>query len=137
MRHLPLTPLIDVMFILIIFFMLTTSFMKIESMELSLPSASKVNKASEKNLTQIFLMNDGSIRYGQRPVERPELRKTLESVFAGHPDHRVLLLTEDQVSLQTLVELMDTVYMSGGKNVFVHAWQPPAENAPPVPAPAG
>ena len=40
--NLPLTPLIDVVFILIIFFMLTTSFMRIESLELLLPSAGKV-----------------------------------------------------------------------------------------------
>ena len=46
-RSLPLVPMIDVMFILIIFFMLTTSFMRIESLELMLPSVA--NKASEKS----------------------------------------------------------------------------------------
>ncbi len=123
-RELQLTPLIDVAFILIIFFMLTTSFMKIESMELLLPSsAAAVQKAADTSLAHIYLYNDGRVAFGQRVVEQDELQKTLNDFFVHNPEQRVVVLAANKVSLQSLVEMMDVVYAAGGKSVYVRAWQ--------------
>lgn len=131
--HLPLTALIDVVFILIVFFMLTTNFMKVESMELLMPSAAKSAKktAVTDNLARVVLRNDGGILFGQRATDRDDLSRTLRSLFAQRPEQRVMLMSEDTVSLQTLVEVMDIVYLAGGKNVFVKAAHTPK---PPEPA---
>lgn len=126
-RELPLTPLIDVVFILIIFFMLTTSFMKVESMELLLPSAKGSQAAEKTSLAHVFLQNDGSLLFGQRKVDREELERTLKSLFVHNPEQRVVLLSANAVSLQRLVELMDLVYLAGGKSVYVKAWNDPAQ----------
>src|SRR5579885_3631396 len=86
-----LVPLIDVAFILIIFFMLTTSFMKIESMEVMLPAASSPSskKVVDVNMAHIYLHSGGQITYGQRPVDKLELQKTLLSIFQNYPEQRV------------------------------------------------
>src|SRR5690606_29160828 len=75
-----LTPLIDVLFILIVFFMLTTSFMRIESLELILPSASSSTSKSN-DTTHIFIAADGTITLGRRVVEQGELVRTVKRIF--------------------------------------------------------
>jgi biopolymer transport protein ExbD len=118
--NLPLIPLIDVVFILIIFFMLTTSFMRIESLELMLPSVGKA--ASKKEVTHIFVKENGEIILGRRSVEPEELSESLLRLFAGDPTASVMLLSEDGVTMQQLVAVMDRVSAAGGKSLFVRKW---------------
>ncbi len=118
--NLPLTPLIDVVFILIIFFMLTTSFMNIESLELMLPSSGKVS--DKKEVTHIFIKENGELILGKRNVELDELSETLVRVFSKDPSSPVMLLSADGVTMQQLVAVMDKVKASGGKSLLVRKW---------------
>ncbi|MBV8938491.1 MAG: biopolymer transporter ExbD [Alphaproteobacteria bacterium] len=132
-RSLPLIPMIDVTFILIVFFMLTTSFMKIESMELLLPSSGAPAHKVDANFGHIVLRNDGTISFGKRTVDPRELGSTLKTLFSANPDQRIVILAADRVTLQTMVTIMDMVYLSGGKSVYIKAWhdkpgQPATEN---------
>ncbi|MFW0777141.1 MAG: ExbD/TolR family protein [Rickettsiales bacterium] len=121
MRALNLTPLIDVFFILIVFFMLTTTFMRIESMELILPSEGK--KATVKQeVVRLFVHEEGNVTLGQRTLKPEELSETLSHMLDADPDIRVMLLTADGVSMQQLVNVMDRVYMVGGKSLMVRKW---------------
>lgn len=118
--NLPLTPLIDVVFILIIFFMLTTSFVKIESLELMLPSAGKA--LDKKEVTHIFIQANGDVILGKRTVEPEELSESLLRIFSQDPASPVMLLTADGVTMQQLVAVMDRVSGAGGKSLFVRKW---------------
>ncbi len=121
MRALNLTPLIDVLFILIIFFMLTTSYMRIESMELILPSAGG-SAAQKQEVVRLFVHKGGDIALGSRKLAPEELSETLLRMFGKNPDIRIMLLTADGVSMQQLVSVMDRVYLAGGKSLFVRKW---------------
>ncbi|MEQ1790178.1 MAG: biopolymer transporter ExbD [Rickettsiales bacterium] len=118
--NLPLTPLIDVVFILIIFFMLTTSFMRVESLELMLPSAGEVS--NKKEVTHLFIKENGEMILGKRNVEPDELSETLVRLFSKDSSSPVMLLTADGVTMQQLVAAMDRVRASGGKSLFVRKW---------------
>jgi biopolymer transport protein ExbD len=121
-RALPLTALIDVMFILIIFFMLTTSFMRIESLELNLPSVT--SKTAEKSdVMHLFIQADGNMLLGQRKLDQEELTESLSRMFKKDPNTRVMLLTADGVTMQQLVNIMDRLYMVGGRSLFVRKWE--------------
>ncbi len=117
-----LTPLIDVLFILIIFFMLTTSFMQIESMEIVLPSAGG-KAAQNKDVVHLFISANGDMAIGQRPVDARDLSGTLERLIAHDPNTKIMLLTADGVTMQQLVNIMDRVYLAGGKSLFVRKWE--------------
>lgn len=121
MRNLPLTAMIDVVFILIIFFMLTTSFMRYESMELLLPSAGGGKVADAKDVARIIINNDNTISFGQRKIGEQELNHTLESLLAQNPNRRVVVFTDDHVSMQKLVSVMDMVTIAGGRSLYVRA----------------
>jgi biopolymer transport protein ExbD len=117
-----LTPLIDVLFILIIFFMLTTSFMRIESMEIILPSAA--GKAGERqDVVHLFVYANGDIALGQRKIDQDELSTSLSRMFQKDSNTRVMVLTADGVTVQQLVNVMDRVYTMGGKSLFVRKWE--------------
>ena len=121
-RSLQLTPLIDVMFILIIFFMLTTSFMRIESLELLLPAASTSATPKQEEAMHLFIDADGDMILGQRKVDSDELTESLSRMFDKDSTTKIVLLTADGVSMQQLVGVMDRVYMAGGRSLFVRKW---------------
>jgi len=121
MRGLPLTPLIDVVFILIIFFMLTTSFMRVESMELILPS--KGGKAAEKQeVIRLYLYENGDMQLGTRKVSAEELDASLTSMFETDPSTKMMVLTADGVTMQQMVNAMDRINLAGGSSIFVRKW---------------
>lgn len=120
--ELNLTPLIDVLFILIIFFMLTTSFMRVESMELILPSAAS-KSADKKDVVHLFVHANGDMSLGQRKVSYDELNESLARMFEKDPNTRIMLLTADGVTMQQMVNLMDRVSLAGGKSLFVRKWE--------------
>lgn len=136
-----LTPMIDIMFILIIFFMLTTTFMRIESLELNLPSAG-VKPAEKSDVLHLFIQANGDMLLGQRRVNQDELDESLGRLFEKDPATRIMLLTAEGVTMQQLVGIMDRIYLVGGRSLFVRKWekapataqqpaQPPALPLPP------
>jgi biopolymer transport protein ExbD len=124
-KALPLTALIDIMFILIIFFMLTTSFMKVESLELMLPSAGG-KAATKQEVVHLFIQPNGDMNLGKRPVSANDLTESLRRMFEKDPSTKIMLLTADGVTMQQLVNIMDRIYVAGGQSLFVRKW----ENAP-------
>lgn len=121
MRGLPLTPLIDVVFILIIFFMLTTSFMRVESLELILPS--KGGKSAEKQeVVRLFLYENGDMQLGQRKVDASALDESLKRMFEKDPETKMMVLTSEGVTMQQMVNAMDRINSAGGKSIFVRKW---------------
>lgn len=123
MKSLPLVPMIDVMFILIIFFMLTTTFMKIESLELLLPSVSNKVAQQKDDTLRLFIKPDGNMVLGQRPVSADGLSASLARMFSEDPSARIMLLAANGVSMQQLVNVMDRVHMAGGRSLFVRKWE--------------
>lgn len=131
-RELPLTPLIDVVFILIVFFMLTTSFMKIESMEMLLPSATSATPQPLPPIktASIIIKNNGEIVLDQRVITPATLKNSLQKLFVRDPNQRVILYLADRVPLQRMVDVMDMVYLTGGGSVLVKEWASLAKHAP-------
>ena len=116
-----LTPMIDIMFILIIFFMLTTTFMRIESLELNLPSVS--GKAVEKSeVVHLYIQANGDMLLGNRKLDQDELGDSMKRMFEKDANTKVMLLTAEGVTMQQLVGIMDRVTLAGGKSLFVRKW---------------
>lgn len=118
-----MTPLIDVVFLLLIFFMLSTSFVRTESLELALPGNHQSQKPI-KQLLQIYVTKQGYLYIGHTPVNYERLVATLENTLQDKPDMNILLLSGEGVKVQKLVEVMDHVYMAGAKNLSVASWEP-------------
>lgn len=129
-KGLPLTALIDIMFILIIFFMLTTSFMKIESLELMLPSSTG-KKVPQQEVVHLFIHPNGDMNLGKRAIDQDSLNESLARMFKKDPLTKIMLLTADGVTMQQLVNIMDRIHLAGGQSLFVRKWEngPKSETA--------
>ncbi len=133
-RQVPLTPLIDVVFLLLVFFMLSSTFVRTESLELMLPQASGGGSAGEGRLLQVYVARDGSTYLGRRLMNEEVLVKTLRNTIQKFPDVGVLLLSGPRVSVQQLVSVMDHIYQAGSTNLSVASWEPEkVEQAPAAP----
>lgn len=117
-RELNLTPLVDIILMLVIFFMLSTSFIVSESMELSLPSGN-VQPANLPDILRIRITPSGNVVVNEQEMARDGLNQLLVSQLAVKPETKIALFTTPGVSVQQLVSILDEVYLTGGTNVQV------------------
>lgn len=113
-----LTPLVDIVLLLVIFFMLSTSFVVSESMELSLPSGA----ATPSNLPDILRIRvtpTGEVVVNDDTMDRTRLNQLLVTQLAAKPETKIAIFTTPGVSVQQLVSILDEVYLTGGTNVQV------------------
>lgn len=130
-RGIDMTPLIDIVFQLLLFFMLTTSFIRVESLNVNLAGPSVTTKPTRAPVTTIDLEATGATLINGRPVWEHELQDKLNVLFAKGKDAQVLIRAEDAVDVQRLVDMMDAVTVAGGTKLAVEK----LKKAPP-PAPA-
>lgn len=117
-RHIDLTALVDIVFHLMVFFMLTTSFVVSESMELSLPSSNAAT-VSNSQLTRIVVRAGGAITVNNLAVTADQLQTMLMTTLGANPDARIVILSTPGLAVQELVTVLDMVYFAGGRNVQV------------------
>lgn len=116
-RELNLTPLVDIILMLVIFFMISTSFVASESMELSLPSGKAEGGGAD--ITRILVLPDGDVLVNEKPMSGGALNSYLANLLAEDADAKIAIFTQPGVSVQQLVSVMDMVYLTGGRNVQV------------------
>jgi biopolymer transport protein ExbD len=130
-KTIPLISLIDVVFQLLIYFMLTTSFTRSESLELALPKAADVHMAAEKHADaqtlHIYISNNGETFLEKKSLGEQDMARELRSLIAVNPDRGVLVFSAPQVPVGVLVRVMDRIYTAGGKNIAVADWVIPEE----------
>ena len=114
-----LTPLVDIILMLVIFFMLTTSFVISESMELSLPSGSSAPAAPVADIMRIRIEPSGNVVVNEQLMDRTGLNQLLVTQLANKPDSKIAIFTTPGVNVQQLVSILDEVYLTGGTNVQV------------------
>ena len=119
---LSVTPLIDVLFLLIIFFMLTGTFKRVGELELRLPkSSTSVPPTEEEQAHQVELlvMESGRISMDGERVEMPLLKSRLAEVLRQDPQSRVMIKAEEGVRHGRVVLLLDIVREAGFRGVGI------------------
>jgi biopolymer transport protein ExbD len=117
-RELNLTPLVDIVLLLVIFFMLSTSFVVSESMELTLPSG-KAKGAVSGDVMRLLITPQGQVQLNNGMLDLNALSGALAERLGDHPDTKIAIFTTPGVSVQQLVAVLDEVYLTGGRNVQV------------------
>jgi len=118
-QELNLTALIDIVFHLLVFVMLTTSFVVAESMELSLPSGKSSASVAAGSVLRIQIASDGSVLVDNQPMNMEQMNEALGARIASNADIKIAVLSTAGVSVQQLIAVLDAVYLTGGRNVQV------------------
>ena len=115
-----MTPLIDMVFILLIFFIVTTSFVNETGVDVNRPSA---ETAVNKELANIMvaITSSGQINIGGRVVDRRALRANIERLHAENPEGSVIIIADKDVKTGLLIEVMDQARLAGIANVSIAA----------------
>lgn len=121
-EQLSIAPLIDVVFLLLIFFMLTSTFQKPESIDLTLPS-SETALATPEQAIRIALSQEGEIHLNGEPITLVELRPALVTLLEGDADSPIGLSADAHASVQQMLDVVDEIRAAGGQNLAV-ATQP-------------
>ncbi|MES0872773.1 ExbD/TolR family protein [Sinimarinibacterium thermocellulolyticum] len=117
-----LTPMLDMSFILLIFFIVTTSFVKEAGIDVSRPSAATAERKERGNIL-IAIRANGEIWIDKRVVDKRAVRATVERLHAENPEGSVVIIADKSSETGTLVEVMDQVRLAGVFNVSIAADQ--------------
>lgn len=112
-----LTPLIDVVFILLFFFMLATSYKHWRAVELRLAVAAPVPAAARSVALEVRVLPDGSLLSDGERVTLPELRTRVVQQLQIQPGRVLLLDASPEVELQRIVSLMDVLHAAGATHI--------------------
>lgn len=113
-----MSPLIDMVFILLIFFMVSTTFVKDAQVELSRPSAKSASKASTKSM-RVSVDRQGSVYLDGAPTRLWMLQSKLRDAFRGGAEKMVLVVADQEASVAKLVEVVDQCRLAGAADVTV------------------
>ncbi|WP_151669965.1 ExbD/TolR family protein [Nitrincola schmidtii] len=119
-KALSLTPLIDVVFILLLFFMLTSSFIKWHNMELAVskPSTSTVQSSDQPPLL-FTLVETGELSLRGQVYNETD-NAVLAQLIDENSDASVILLTTDQVNVQQIISTIDRLKRLGAESVSLN-----------------
>jgi biopolymer transport protein ExbD len=126
--ELELAPMIDVVFLLLIFFIVTWQFARFErDMDISVPAA---EEASEQNRQVgeiiVNVKEDGSIVLNGLAVSNVELLAKLEAISQAYPDQAVILRGAANANFQAIINVLDQIKKAGIWNVAFATTKPEA-----------
>ena len=105
-------------FILLIFFMVTTTFVKDMQLELNRPSAASASLASTKT-TRVYIDNSTEIYIDNQPVKLWAVQSKLRDILRTATEKSVLVITDTDIPVGILIDVVDECRMSGAKDVAV------------------
>jgi len=111
-------PLIDIVFILLIFFMVTTTFVKDMTLELERPSASSSTMASSKAI-RLFVDKMGDVYLDGEPIRIWLIQSKLRDLLSTSTQKSILVVIDEGVPSGKLVEVVDQARLAGAKSVGV------------------
>ena len=112
-----LTPLIDCVFIMLIFFIVTASFVKEKGLDVNKPDAPVVSKQENKANILVRIDANNNIWMGDRKIDIRSVRPNIERLHAENPEAAVVIQADRQSKNQLLVEVMDQSRQADVKNI--------------------
>jgi biopolymer transport protein ExbD len=117
-----LTPLIDVVFLLLIFFMVSTSFKLETQLMVELPSAEGVVSSDPIDTVTVTVGRTGNYAVNERVLLNQSsevLRSTLEAVSGGRHDRPLILMADAQAPHQAVVTILDVAGQLGFEQISI------------------
>ena len=112
----PLTSLIDIVFLLLIYFLLTTNFMVEEGIKVKLPNATASAPQIQQEIT-IYVDRDGTAYIGSKQIPPDQLYARLKALIDGGTDRLVVVKADKTVMLNKAVRVMDIAKAAGASRL--------------------
>jgi len=116
--HMNIAPLVDVVFLLLLFFMLTSHLMQEPAIKIKLPE-SKTAEAQKDAVKTIYISKDGSIFFMDKRVHLNELQEAIKAVLKDVEHEFVRIKADRESDVGILVSVIDEVRLSGVRNYSI------------------
>jgi len=107
-----LTPMLDVVFIMLIFFIVTASFVKEAGIEVDRPAAETAERKPRANII-IAINPENQIWIDRREVEPDGVRAAIERLLSENPEGRVVIQADEEAYAETLLRVMEAASAAG------------------------
>ncbi len=116
-----MTPLIDVMLVLLIIFMVSSTAALESGMDIELPKTALTNEKKDSEILVISLGKDGKVAVQGKSVKTEEITRRIASELKTLKTESVILEGDTSANLGRAVELMDMAKVAGAKNFSIAA----------------
>lgn len=117
---LDITPMLDIVFIMLIFFIVTTSFVKESGIEVNSPSAT-TSENQDKASIFIAINENSEVWIDKRQVDITTVRAIIARLHSSNPEGSVVIQADKLVSADKLMTVMDQVRQAGVYNIALAA----------------
>jgi biopolymer transport protein ExbD len=119
-----LTPLIDIVFLLLVFFMLTAHFVRNEGLPIDLPEAASAVSLEQKKPLEIVISSSGQITISGEQILSGVLVEKITSLLSSRDEKRIVIRGDADVSLGDSVKVIDAARQAGASGVDIVTEQP-------------
>ena len=113
-------PLMDIVFILLIFFVGTSSFTRETGVDVTKPQAQTASQLEKENLL-IAITREGTIHMNERQVDLASLQDILKQSLSKNPDREAVVIADKEAETGVLVQVIDMCNLAGVKKVSIAA----------------
>lgn len=119
-QGLDLTPMMDIVFIMLIFFIVTTSFVKETGVDVNRPNAETAERDEKGNILVAITQNN-EIWIDKRRIDLKAVRANIERLKIEYPEGSVIIQADKEARSGLLVETMDQIRLAGVQNISIAA----------------
>lgn len=120
----PTASMADIAFLLIIFFILTTSFANEKGLQIVLPEKNEEVKVKKENIENVLVNAAGQVKIGEEEIPLPDIKNKVESLLAAN-DSLIFSLTVDRrCKYEKVIKVFDQLKLANADRV---AFAPPKE----------
>ncbi len=115
-----ITPMMDIVFIMLVFFIVTTSFIKETGIDPNRPEAETAKRAELGNILIAVAPND-RIWMNKAPIELEAVKIMMELAHAENPESSVVIVADELASTGLVLDIMDQIRLSGISKISLSA----------------
>ncbi len=113
-----MTPMLDIVFIMLIFFIVTTSFVKESGIDVNRPTAQTATRKEQGNII-VGIKANGDVWIDKRLVDIRAVRANVSRLHAEQPMGSVVIAADKDTKVQVLTQVMDQIRLAGIMNASI------------------
>jgi biopolymer transport protein ExbD len=118
--NIDLTPMLDVTFIMLIFFIVTTSFVKEAGLDVTRPEAATTEPKGRASI-MIAVSATGQVWMGKRQIEIDAVRPLVEAAKAENPEGSAMIIADRAAPAGVVIQVMDQARLAGVTDIAIAA----------------
>ena len=112
-----ITPLIDIVFLLLVFFILATSFIQKSTIEVNLSSGEEIETFVKEKMVILILNEKGQIYINKKLTNISSIGGQVSKIIKKNPKNKILIKSHKKIPVQKVIRLIEEVRLAGTDNI--------------------